>query len=591
MKTKQLILLTLLLVGGQLFAQEVVVKSGSIVMSGSVNLVLDDMSLTNEATVDGSDGVLVLQPFSAKRLVTTSSDITLDGLTLSGAGGTARLEGGLDVNDLTINANHILEVSETSGFTLNTSLTSSGDLTVASGGSLIIKPAVPSVGNVTLSRTTTFDKNTGKYSVVGSPVESSSFYSLGTNAQSWIFEYAESTAYGTNGVDRFQSPTESIMTPGKGYFSAYTGDENGSITFYGVPNYKNLQYAVTRTDNASDPSEVEGFNLLSNPFTSPVSFSQFVTTNTSVLEEETIWIWDDIASDAGGGDATQDYITVSNLGNTDSRGGRLSDWDGTINVAQGFFVKAASNGNITFNHAMKTHDGNDDASFFRTMNEEVERYWISIADESGTLGSNTLIGFKSDATNDFDKQYDASKFGTSFSVYSLLEDRKLAIQALSESWVDGADDQVIPLGYYAPSKGGFTMSLQRSSYPSGIPLYLNDHLNGTSVNITEEAYSFQSQAGSYNDRFSLSLAPLRAESILGLKSHQLDIHAYGVAGAVKVKSQQTGELALWTLEGKRVAEQSMSIGEMEIKVPAKGLYLLTVQTREGNATYKIMVEN
>ncbi len=581
-----------LLMGQWLLAQQVIITSeAEVKLTGDVNVVLQDMSLVNKSTLDGAGGVVKFNPITTERILETNTPVFFNGFNLGDYGGNFTLYGSLEVNDLGISANSNFTIADTSGLLINTSIASMGNLFVESGGSLIIKPAVTSPGVVTLYRNTTFDNTTGKYSVVGSPIAAAALSDLGVNAQSWIFEYDESTPYGEDGSDRFQTPSESNMIPGKGYFSAFTGDENGIVVFYGTPNYKNVQYAVTLTDNATDASDVEGFNLLSNPFTSPISFDQFMIVNTDVLSEETIWIWDDYSSNSGGGDASSDYITISNLGNTDSRGERLSDWDGSINVGQGFFIKADENNNVVFNHAMKTHDGNDDASYYRVNESEVERYWVSIASDKGARGSNMLVGFTDAATAGFDRKYDASKLGTGFSVYSLMGDRKLAIQGLPVNWLNKQADQSIALGIYVPEAGDYTLNLQESTNPQSELLYLNDHLSGRSVDLFKESYSFHSEAGTYNDRFSLSSSPLSTSTILGLQSHQLDLVVYGISGAIRVRSEVTGHLTIYTMEGKKIMENTLRVGEMEVPVPKGGLYIATVANKDGNASYKVLVKH
>ncbi|MFY0602120.1 MAG: T9SS type A sorting domain-containing protein [Cyclobacteriaceae bacterium] len=574
-----------------LAAQQMVIKSGAnLVISSGTHLVMQDISLNNEGAVD-AEGSTLSFPTSTQLDLITDSEISASALVLDGAGGFVEVNGSVVVENLEITSNNNLTLIDESTLDVDVDYNVNGNLTLESGASLIIKPVADVLGDVTVYRNTTFDSNTGKYSIVGTPVLNTGFFSLGSEAQDWIFGYDETQEFSTDGLDRFVSPSGSLMQEGKGYFSAFTGDENGTIIFSGEPNPTNLMVAVTKTDHPTGEDDYEGFNLVSNPYTSPISFSQFANTNSSALAEETIWIWDDFASDAGGGDGSADYITINALGNTDSRGGRLADWDGTINVAQGFFVKANASGNVSFNHMMKTHDGNDDASFYRKQEEEIEKYWISIEGENGDIGGNTLIGFHPEATDGFDSKFDASKFNSSFSVYSLIEGQKFAIQGLSESWISQVhEDKQIPLGYEVLEEGQHSIGIQRSEYSSEVPLYLNDLENGTYFDLMQEdSYSFSTSVGAFDSRFVLSLAPLSFDEITSVDDIRDFIKVYGVDQSIRLDATQAGKLAIVSIDGKVLNQQVFSKGKTILKVPAIGVYLVTVTTDAGIFTEKVIV--
>ncbi len=583
-KQDQFLLIISFLLTSVGFGQHVKIEEGTdMTMSGDIHLVLKDMSLTNEATITASDANIVINTGAAIDLSTTT-EIILNSLTVAGAGGTQRLQGSFDINDVSISSNHVTTIGDTSSLTINTSITNPGDLVVESGGSLILRSAVNSLSAITVYRTTTFNSSTGKYSVVGSPLKLNGFAVLGTNAQPWIFEYDETEPYDTDGSARFKSPSESTMTLGKGYFSAFTGDANGEVVFYGVPQYKNLTYAVSRTDHVGDASDVEGFNLVANPFTSPIEFDKLMNANSSLLEEETIWIWDDIASNAEGG-TNDDYITINTMGNTDSRGGRLTDWDGTINVAQGFFVKTGSSGNLSFNQAMKTHDGNDDASYFRPEELEIEKYWIGITSETGLEGTNALIGFHPEATEGVDKRFDASRFGDALSLFSVIDDKRYAIQGLPSKWLENSGQ--IRLGCQIEEAGTYSIRLQRSENAGELPLYLTDHETGETVSMIEESYTFSIEAGIYYDRFSLSASPEGNQVILGAESLHKDLIVYGYDNVIYLKTQQPGAIEVRTLDGKVVAKETYLTGGIELNVASGGIYVVVIETVEGKSSFKV----
>lgn len=580
------ILLTATLYG--VTAQGVKVTSGThLILSNDAQLVLDEAGLNNEGTIDGSTGQLVVNTMSTVAIQTTS-EIPLNGLSATSASGNISLGGYFNVDDVSVSAGQTVTLLDTSRMDINSSLTNYGNFTLESGASLRMKAAVPESNDqsVTVYRNTTFNSNTGKYSLVGAPVQSALFTSLGTSAQDWIFQYDETAEYGEDGSAKFVSPSETLMTSGQGYFSAFTGDENGTVVFSGLPVFKNTTATVTRTDNLADASDVEGYNLIANPFTCPISFTELMNVNGSALEEETIWIWDDFASNTGGG-TNADYIAVNALGSTNSRGDGLSKWDGTINVAQGFFIKAASSGTVTFNQAMKTHTGNDDASFYRKAEDVTEKYWLGIQDNQGINGSNTLIGFHPGATYELDARFDASKFSNGFSVFSVLDGKKLAIQGLPENW--SADNQPIRIGYTATEAGEATLYLQQAEAASGVPMYLNDHDNGTYIELSADTYTFYSEAGSFLNRFSLSTSPLSANDILALPGFEADVKIYAQNFTVHIASSVAGDYGIYSLDGQLINEGRYIVGEQRVKLAHQGIYIVKLATTQGKTTYRVKV--
>lgn len=359
------------------------------------------------------------------------------------------------------------------------------------------------------------------------------------------------------------------------------------MVFQGVPQYKNVSYPVTFTDNG-EATSVMGYNLVANPFTCAVDASSFLTHNSSSLSEETIWIWDDYASNSGGGDDA-DYITINDLGVVgNSRNERGDDWDGTINVAQGFFVKAASSSTVTFNQVMKTLDGNGDDSYFRTTQFSVEKYWFGLERLDGLKGTNTLVGFHPEATSGFDKRFDASRLGGAFGLFTVLNGEKLAIQGLPADWAE--EGKVVKLGYQAVEAGTYVLSIEKSENADGSTHYLTDHLLGVTTLLTSGSYIFDSEAGTFNERFSLSHAALNTEEVLSSNAVN-DIVVYVHDRSIKVACSQSGSIKVWSVSGQMIHKGVLSNDETAVAVGTGGLYVVSVETLKGVSTYKVAVKN
>lgn len=435
-------------------------------------------------------------------------------------------DGTLDVFALQVNDGATLEVNPATTLTVNHALHNEGIVTVHSGGSLITNGPVYG-SDYRIERVTTFDNSTGRYSIVGSPIDSASFDVLNTN---WVYGYDETRPYhvgGNEGADRFKTPTQlsqTIMQPGKGYFSAFTGDANGKVTFAGKPNTGTINQKLSFTDH-NDAAEMyyQGFNLVSNPYPSAISYTSFIAENANADINGSIYLWDDYGSDTGRG-TNADYLIVNAMGNTDSRGEGLNKWDGYIRSGQGFFVQANSFTHLTFNNAMRQVGNNSDAGYYRIA--PITAYKLILSD--GDLSKATVFGYASDATLGIDKSYDALNLnGGGLQVYTLQVngDRKLGIQGLPTSYQEG-----VKLGYSTSLAGSFTIALDELTPESVI---LQDQLTGQQVDLSQGSYMFSSPAGEFNDRF-LLMSP---RTVTGLEVVQ-DIHAFAIDGVLHITSEQ-----------------------------------------------------
>ncbi|MEQ9305400.1 MAG: choice-of-anchor D domain-containing protein, partial [Marinoscillum sp.] len=147
------------------------------------------------------------------------------------------IESDIEIATLVIQNDATLKIN-TNSLVVNGNLTNNGSLIVNSGASLITFGSVSGT-DYQIERITTFNKSTGRYSVVGAPVSSAPFDVLGTRAI--VYGYDETVAYEpgvSDGGNRFKKPNQlaqSTLQVGQGYFSARTGDVDGKVIFVGTP--------------------------------------------------------------------------------------------------------------------------------------------------------------------------------------------------------------------------------------------------------------------------------------------------------------------------------------------------------------------
>ncbi|MCR9250804.1 MAG: choice-of-anchor D domain-containing protein [bacterium] len=504
------------------------------------------------------------------------------------------VSGSVEAATTIVSSGATLTVGTGTLYTDNNNLNNEGTVVVESGGSLITNGQV--IGSdYQIERITTFDQNTGRYSIVGSPVNNASFSVLGSKAL--VYGYDQAELYdptGNQGLDRFKKPSTLGITElevGRGYFSAFTGDVNGQVNFIGTPNTGTIDVSLDFTDHAaSEETDFEGFNLISNPYPAAISYSSFISGNSGADINGSIYLWDDFDSQVSRGD-NSDYLIVNTLGNTDSRSNGEAKWDGNIRTGQGFFVKANSATAVSFTNAMRVGSNNSDGGFYRVDNSEKKSIKLKLSD--GKSSRAIVIGFVEDATLEMDNQYDALTLsGIDYAFYSVIGGKRLAINGLPLEYSDE-----IPLGISVEEEGQQTISMMDVDNPGTLEVvFLKDKLTGEMVNITEESYTFNVEAGETNDRFVLHAFP----SVVTGSTSQLDqqVYSYSDDGNLyvifKTDEIQDANFKILDLSGRMLLNQNSEINANRWqvatdKIPAN-IYILMIKTERGIWKQKVKVE-
>lgn len=513
-------------------------------------------------TAPASVGGCPVIPSGVTQPVISGSQIEVAGLELA------------DASTLTMSSAASLKV------TGNLKVTGTGHVEVASGSSLITNGTVQGTAHI-FHRSTTFDKSTGKYSLVGSPVAGASTSSLG----SLVYSYNEAISYSSN---RFvQVVTPETMGAGDAYFSAFTG----AVSFTGTPNTGDvtvaLAYDVADGGNA-------GFNLVSNPYPAAIDYTTFVNATTNPDIDGTIYLWDDGGSDAGQR-TNADYITVNSIGVASNGSGRSGAWNANIGSAQGFFVKAnKAAGSLKFNDAMKVAGNNADANYFRQAGpvSEIQSLKLSLKNAEG-LSNESLIGFVADATAGFDRMYDAHKMGGANGVklYSLLNENPMAIQGLPI-----ADESIIPLGITVADAGEYTINLKYvKNLAEGKNIYLEDMQLNQMIDLkTTGQYTFSGTKGTNEKRFNLIVSSVNnVLAVDVLENNDLDIryNQNGLTISSKNVEDKSAQVSIYDLSGavllNQVVNDLQGNGVLDFQFQSNRIYVLRVTTESTSIVSKI----
>jgi hypothetical protein len=233
--------------------------------------------------------------------------------------------------------------------------------------------------------------------------------------------------------------------------------------------------------------------MVGNPYPSTIDADDFITINTSKIENS-LYFWRKINNPL---DSSTAYAVYNALGSTKTLSSEFPN--GTIQVGQGFFVKAKSNSTISFTNAMRV--ANNDDQFFRTNQVQKDRIWLNLTNDLGVF-SQTLIGYLEEGSQGVDS-YDAKYINDSpIALTTNINNEEYTIQ--SRSIFDPAD--VVALNFKTNIAGDFTIALDHFDgvFTTEQNIYLKDNNTSYETDLKAGSYTFTATAGIDNTRFSLS---------------------------------------------------------------------------------------
>jgi hypothetical protein len=469
--------------------------------------------------------------------------------------------GDLNACSLTINSGFTLTIEAGKFVIIQNNLDIKGILDVLDKGSLVM---VNDLGVVTNTGTTNIHRFTTSfkqydYTYWSTPIISTT---IATTFPTWntgyAYEYLPANFFDGNGdnVDDDNNDWSfvSAMAPAKGYIimvptpTTGPGSNNPSeVVFSGKVN--NGVQKVTGVITG-------GTYLLGNPYPSALDADAFLSYNAGAIDG-TLYFWThntamQLASGIGAGKAgygryaytSDDYASYNGVGGTATAaaisGGVIPT--GKIASCQGFFATTNATivgaNEIVFNNSMRLGSGGttlSNSQFFKTKRPkgtiEKNRIWLNLSNEEGAF-KQTLLGYVTGATNDNEGRFDGESYdGNEYiDFYSVNQDKNLVIQGRALPFDD--NDQV-PLGYSTYIEGAFNINIEQvDGVLTNQDVFIEDKLTNTEFNLKNGNYTFNTEVGTFNDRFVLKYKP--SSKTLGIE----DFDAQGNKVLVAVKYKQ-----------------------------------------------------
>lgn len=466
-----------------------------------------------------------------------------------------------------------------------------GTLTFENNASLVQVNNVTNVGKITYKRATTTIREFD-FTYWSSPVAGQNLLAVSPTSKLDKFFYFDAAA--NDWVQ--ETPSTTTMDIGKGYIirgvPLPTPPAPGfyQAPFYGVPNNGDIPITVTGGETS---------NLIGNPYPSAIYADQFLFDNQSSIDG-TIYFWTHNTPiaigtpDPGTGAwaySGNDYASYSLTGGVGTGSGIGSTIPGTpptenvsnrptgkIAAGQSFFTTStAAGGPVKFTNAMRVDgSGNplDNSNFYRTKNSkskkvsaiEKNRVWLNLTNKQGAF-KQTLVGYITGASNSWDKLYDGESFdGNDFlDFYSINDEKNLTIQGRALPF-DENDE--IPLGYRIAVEGTFTINIgETDGLLANQAIFLEDKLTNTVFDLKTGNYTFNTAAGTFDDRFVLRYT----SKTLG--TNDLEISSNKVLVSIKNKqikidsfAETIDGVAIYDVAGRQIYQKN-KVNSNELSIP------------------------
>lgn len=405
-----------------------------------------------------------------------------------------------------------------------------------------------------------------------------------------FYNYIENQA--SSGFASYTNPSN-LLYPLQGYAADFgAAILTKTVNISGIVNNGTVSSALF---NYNQPY-TKGFNLMGNPFPSPVDWNAVTGWIRTNIDNAVYFFNSGSTSQYTGA-----YTTYINGISSDGITGPI------IASMQGFFVHvsdgpypvaatfAVGNSARVNDLSPVFHKSSLSAVGGRSLLKPRTLIRLSAGFSDQEHASDPLVVYSNDlATPVFDKQLDAVKLmNTDDQLPNLYTTgnglAKLVINALS-----GMDTlTIIPLGIQTTRDGIVVFNLRTlEDLPSDLTIYLTDALKGTNQDLKQNPlYKVSLNKGSYENRFSLRFASLTKNP-----DSDGDIYKiYGSSGVltlkIKMLQEQKGNLMITDLLGRVISRRAIAgNGDYALgNLISNTIYLVSFVTSKGTHTIKIQI--
>lgn len=368
----------------------------------------------------------------------------------------------------------------------------------------------------------------------------------------------------------------STLTLGHGY--NYFSEESVVLTLEGGINYSDVEVNVTCGTGFPD---IQGYNLLGNPFTSCLDWDKILADYTPAYVNNAIYF-------------TLNGAIASYVDGIGADGGT-----GTIPPMQGFFVKAVANSSIYLPAAARTHNLDQmrykKKSTAENYNSTDTISFIRLVLGNSKDSTDLVVRFNNGATSDVDKRYDAYEFSRTagnINVWTTTGDVDFSINGLPFP----ATSVEIPVGINVKTAGDYKLSCNEINKLDNYSVTLKDLTSNASVNLGQGGFlKFYSQVGLIENRFVIVVTK-SATAISKVSQDVKKFKVFASLGAIYIRLltddfyNLKGYVTIYDHTGRKVLQnhkvewqQTGDLKQIDLRPSSNGLFI--VEIKAGNTTY------
>jgi hypothetical protein len=322
-----------------------------------------------------------------------------------------------------------------------------------------------------------------------------------------------------------------------------------------------------------------GFNLLGNPYPSPIRWSLLQTLNSGLV-------------------APYYYAYVG-------ASGSYGTWNGfvgtlgvsdTIYTSQGIFVEGTSAGNFTIDNFVR-FGSTSAGTFFRTSSNPKNILKINLESQDGNVDQIAIYSSENGLdtynlqTDVLKLPYTPENFSQEFSL--VLDNNKLAIKEFGSMGIE----RMIPLDVVVKTDGVYNFNVgEYSDVENNNSIYLVDASTNQRIKLTTtNSHNVELAAAVYSNRFFLNLVPENTTGVNEVANNGLDCYSTNnVLSIVNSVQGQNMNVQILDLNGKQVFAETVytNIGITTINLPvvAQGVYVVRMVSNTSNLTKKILIK-
>lgn len=506
-------------------------------------------------------------------------------------------------NDVTINAGEYIKVA--GDITIN----GSGSLTIEHEGSLVQvddNASVTNNGLIEVKKITPVNTH-DSFSILGSPMD-------GTTRDGAYVANNVVMKHDTNLFDL--DPNVTAIDPLSEHFADEEGDNwifmNGTLSNNPAEGYLvgpttaavayELNYNQGTLNNGVydypviyNGSKSESANILSNPYASAIDVHKLIQDNNTIIDE--VYYWEHLTPPGAYPGYRFENWSMGDISMRNIGGGVGAPNAGPptppvpsryMPSGQGFGIKAKTGGILVFDNSMRVTGPN---TGYRNS-ELIERLYIHLVNPTYQLQSSALIAFTEDATDGYESNYDSNRLATPVSIYSVLEDKELAIQGRSVF----NENHIIPIGFrtQVDESQFYIISLGdiEGDNLSEATVYLKDNLLDITTNLSEENYTFTSNESNQKDRFVIVFT----EEVLSnqdFNESSIVVYPNPTEDQLTIASplSQITEVSIYDVRGRVI--QTIEVNnqnnyQINTQTLESSMYFVKITTQNGSITKRII---